>query len=267
MSSASVLLGLAPVLLQTAGPSVNELGLMSMQRPGLAMLLALGTAAIFPSRMFGYREESFEGLGELVKGPSLMPPSMIYRLEKRGSTLHSFVCAVQYLVAAVSIFNTIYTGYQLGVASVNSFDCTNSMWPLIWTLIPLVMHAFTAWSFWLSREKARKTTLSSILRSSVTISFAQEAPPVQKLTPNLVSSLFYWITSVIGFVHGVFGILIFSSLLFVQIGDAVTILLRYFASTVACQAVIAFEISGMRAATKRANAGKNEADMGDINQA
>ena len=33
MASASILLGLAPVLLQTAGPSIGEMGLLSAHRP------------------------------------------------------------------------------------------------------------------------------------------------------------------------------------------------------------------------------------------
>ena len=145
------------------------------------------------------------------------------------------------------------------------------MMPLIWTVIPFLIYALTALSFWLimtpvKRKKSRETTLPLILKSSVTMCIAQKAPPIEELKPSLVSSLFYWLTSVIGFVHGIFGILVFSSLLFVQIGDAVTILLRYFASTIACQAVIAFEINGMRAATKLANASKDEADKGAMEQ-
>ena len=70
-----------------------------------------------------------------------------------------------------------------------------------------------------------------------------------------------------GLVHGVFGVLVFSSLLFVAVGDAAIMLLRYFASTIACQAVIAFEISGMRAAAEREknNAKQNKAGTGSFN--
>ena len=272
MSSALVLLGLAPILLQSAGPSVNELGLMSMQRPGLAMLLALGTAAIFPSRMFGYRDESFGALQDIVKEDSLIPDFLKDRLWN-NSPLQVFVCVVQYLVAIASIGNTLYTGYQLGVASVNDFDCADSMLPLIWTFIPLVMHLFTAWLFWhrrqrIERETHCQTTGSSMIRKSLTTCFAQDAPHVPESKPSLLSSVLYWIISVFGLVHGVFGVLVFSSLLFVAVGDAAVMLLRYFASTIACQAVIAFEISGMRAATERENnnASQNKAGMARINQ-
>ena len=65
---------------------------MSVQRPGLAVFLALGTAAVYPSRMFGYRE-SFPALKELVKGPSLLLESLILYLGK-SSTLRSSICAV-----------------------------------------------------------------------------------------------------------------------------------------------------------------------------
>ena len=106
MSSATVLLGLAPVLLQMADPSVNEIALISVQRPGLAVLLAFGSAAIYPSRMFGYRQESFQELKDLIASPSLFSDSLI-RLLQNNSGVQMSVCAVQYLVAAASIFNTI----------------------------------------------------------------------------------------------------------------------------------------------------------------
>ncbi|MCJ1325055.1 hypothetical protein MMC10_001717 [Thelotrema lepadinum] len=249
MSSATILLGLTPVLLQSVGPTVNELGLMSMQRPGLATLLALGAAAVSPSRMFGYHEDW--KLDEFLEVGSLLPQTLIDLLRENRS-MQGLMCAIQYIVAAGSVANTFYTSYQLGVASVNNFDCTDSLMPLFWTLVPVVIHAFIALSFWrvmlpLKRRKEGERTLSSILKSSVTISIAQDAPPVRDLEADSFSSLIYWVISVIGWVHNVFGILVFSSLLFVEIADAVTILLRYFASTIFCQAVIRFEISSMRA--------------------
>ena len=190
MSSALVLLGLAPILLKSAGPSVNELGLMSMQRPGLAMLLALRTATLYPSRMFGYRDESFGALQDIVKEDSLMPGFLKERMWE-NSPMQVFVCVLQYLVAVASIGNTLYTSYQLGVASVHDINCANSMLPLIWTFIPLLMHLITAWLFWLRRREIERETphdkpRSSILRKSLITCFAQDAPHVPEIKPSLL---------------------------------------------------------------------------------
>ena len=266
MASASILLGLVPVLLQTTGLSVIELGVLSVRRPLLSALLALGTATVYPARIFGYRESK---AAELVAPPSLLPARLVRDLV--GSIrLRSFISALQYLLAASSIANTLYTAYRLGVDSVNNFDCADSVLPLIWTMASLVIHIPTSLSFGISerqaergkrrlhaedqvkKEKTQKRRVKSLLQSETLLCVMQERLPDKVLAPNLISSSLHWFASVLGFVHGFVGVLIFTSLLFVQIGDAVTILLRFFASALACRAILAFELSGMRVASKRA---------------
>jgi hypothetical protein len=51
MASASVLLGLTPSILSSLGPTLAEVSLLSLRRPILAILISLGSPAIYPSRL------------------------------------------------------------------------------------------------------------------------------------------------------------------------------------------------------------------------
>lgn len=54
MSTASILLGLTPVILATMGPTLAEASLLSVYRPGLALILSLGSPTVFFERLAAY---------------------------------------------------------------------------------------------------------------------------------------------------------------------------------------------------------------------
>ena len=162
---------------------------------------------------------------------------------------------MQYVLVVVAVFNVIYTSIQVGMSTVLNFDCANSILPLIWALIPLVIHFPTSAMFWISRSRVDKKRLEQegsrgLVQNELTLSIVQRPLSERVFEPSLVSSSLHWLAGVMSFIHGVFGVLVFSSLLFVSIVDALVILLRYLASLLVCRAIIAFEISGMRAANE-----------------
>ena len=109
MQSASIMLGLTPVLLQAVGPSVSEVGLLSTRRPLLALLIALGTASVYPARIFSLKTDDAR---ELLEPPTLLPAWVLTRLEERRGWSPA-VAAAQYAFVALAIFNVIYTSFQL----------------------------------------------------------------------------------------------------------------------------------------------------------
>ena len=129
--------------------------------------------------------------------------------------------------------------------------------PLFWTLLPVAIHIPTTAAFWLRWRRAVKGDESSARRPSMyqqefRLSIVQEPFPDGMLNTSALVYMLHLVASVFSFLHGFVGILIFSSLLFVEIVDAVVILLRYFASVLACRAVLIFEISGMKRLEEKA---------------
>lgn len=58
-----------------------------------------------------------------------------------------------------------------------------------------------------------------------------------------------WCTSTLTVLHITYGVLMFSSLLFISVQDAVSVVGRYFISAIVCRAIVAFELAGMRKAS------------------
>ncbi|KAH6854688.1 hypothetical protein B0I37DRAFT_349976 [Chaetomium sp. MPI-CAGE-AT-0009] len=75
MGAAGVLLGLLPTILSLAGPDIAETGLLAQHRPFLALLIALGSPAVSPSRMF--RPTSPAKLLLSKKNSGVSSPSLI----------------------------------------------------------------------------------------------------------------------------------------------------------------------------------------------
>ena len=257
MASASIMLGLTPVLLQAIGPSVSEVGMLSTRRPLLALMIALGTASVYPARIFSLRTDDAR---ELVQPPTLLPAWVLTRLEERRGW-STVVAASQYAVVAVAIFNVMYTSLQLGTSTITNFVSSNSLMPLFWTLLPVAIHIPTTASFWLRRRRAMKMDENSVGTASVQefrLCIVQEPFPDGMLDTSALVYTLHLLASVFSFLHGFVGVLIFSSLLFVEIIDAVIILLRYFTSVLACRAVLIFEISGMKRLEEKARSRATE---------
>ena len=57
IASTAVLLGLVPVLLSTLGPSMSELGLISLQKPLVAVLISVGTVVPQSTRALSFYDD------------------------------------------------------------------------------------------------------------------------------------------------------------------------------------------------------------------
>ena len=59
-----------------------------------------------------------------------------------------------------------------------------------------------------------------------------------------------WLATVMGSIHVIFGIIVFSGLLFISLLDASIVAVRYMVSILVCRLVLKFEISGARGTTR-----------------
>lgn len=250
MASASVLLGMTPGLLATLGFSVAEISLLSVERPILSLLLSFGFPAVYPTRVLEY-EDALEILKKTTKSPS-------FRWVTRSSRHQALISAAEYILASVAIFNVVYTSYQLGVRTIISFRCVNSIFPLVWTLLPIFVHLPAALAFrWSNRNKSANKNVtigetphhpttekvSAFLSKETSLCLTREdRRDVSTFQPSVITVTCNWLATTLGFLHATFGIFIFSSLLFIETLDVVAVILRYTASAVVCRLILMFDL-------------------------
>lgn len=241
MASSALVLGLSPIIMSTLGPTVSEIGLISLNRPLLSLLLSLGTVGVYPSRTLSYEDDSPL---EIARKPSFFPKWAL-RWLCTGRWFASLVVSAQYLVVSIAVFNVCYTSWQLGVATVLNFICQSSYMPIVWSIMPLFVHLPAALAL-------RANIPSKSLRSALALEFRLSAfhKPMDDgaLAPN--PKLLFWrgFATMFSLVHMAVGIVLFSSLLFTMTSDAALILFRYIASALVCRLIIIFEIYGLRLA-------------------
>ncbi|ETS75771.1 hypothetical protein PFICI_12715 [Pestalotiopsis fici W106-1] len=269
MSSSSLVLGLSPILLSSIGPTISEIGLLSLRRPILSLLLTFGTVGVYPSRILSYVDDSaLDIIGEPTTLAVFLNETRVHdTVRKRAAA----ISVAQYVVVALAVFNVFYTSWQLGVATVLNFVCQSSFMPLVWTTLPAFIHLPAALALRANKKKpatvstsestramnCSKSLIRPSLTSEVTLHAMREEPiDLAALRPTPMLIFWRWVATVLSFVHVLVGIVIFSSLLFTMTTDAAIILLRYAASALACRLIIIFELGGIR--WSRAQAQKNE---------
>lgn len=134
MASAALVLGLiiSPIILSTLGPTVSEIGLISLNRPFLSLILVFGTVGVYPSRILSREDDSPL---DIARKPSQFPKWVLRRLCS-GRWVASLVVCAQYFIVNIAVFNVCYTSWQLGVATVLNFICQSSYMPILWTFTP-----------------------------------------------------------------------------------------------------------------------------------
>ena len=134
--AAAVILGILPGLLGSFGARLSEISYLSVHRPALSFLLALGSPVVWPTRLLEYDDPVDtvkEGLNKVVMRS--------WRAHPWASALLS---ALQYLLAAGSIANMVEISLQLGRKTVLVWSCELDYGPLLWALLPVVIHLLAA---------------------------------------------------------------------------------------------------------------------------
>jgi hypothetical protein len=136
MAGASVLLGLAPTILATAGSTLAETSLLSIRRPLLAFLLALGSPSVPPLRTFHHEDIP----GMLVRRKS----GLTIELSSTGriAVLNALIVLIEIILALAAIINVLLTSYELGMRTILSFGADVWFDPLMWSLFTLFPHVF-----------------------------------------------------------------------------------------------------------------------------
>jgi hypothetical protein len=230
LSTSLVVLGLTPSMLSGLGSSVAESAMLSYNNQALAFLLSIGSPAFATADIWTYvspldiihkpYNKAWRNNGKI---------EAFIRPQSRNRSL--WVLFIEYLLILGAIFNTIHVSLDLGVRSVSTWTCENWWLPLVWVLVPSGIHVLGAASFRCTPKSITKSSSGGVDKDVINVS----PPTAWTLLLNMFA---------LGSVttHVVFGTLVFSSLLFLTVMDALRVVLQYVLSTVVCRFVSQFEL-------------------------
>lgn len=239
MAGAAVLLGLTPAILAALGPSVEEISSLFIvaRRPLLGICIAAGAPSLYPFRTIDYKK-------------------VIETLGDRNSHVHPIhftrpyqyiVMILEVIVAAGAIFNNATNSYQLGMQTICVFAAHLWYLPLLWAFLGILAHLFGSWALWsrLNCERPYKNVFDWFRIQFTPI--AQQKPlVVQPCEETVFSVVISWWVSVYIACHLIFGTLTFSSLIFITVRDAVSVIGRFVISLLMCRAILMCELVVLR---------------------
>jgi hypothetical protein len=249
----SILLGLAPTTLSLLGPSVAEMALLSFHRPVLSLLLSLAAPAVHPGRFLIWEDPL--RANEPATGSFVISP-----FPKRWVPV---VTVLQYLVALGCVWNILDAAYQLGLRSMVSWHCASTYWPMFWVILSVVIHFAAVFSLRtaLCRKKTediappigRGSELDSHggfmthLRNEITPSAncSWQTSDLYDVRLWLLPVALQYTGAFCSLLHLVFGTLLFGSIIFLGVADAVQPVMRLIDSATISRLVLQFEVSGM----------------------
>lgn len=245
------------------------MALLSIYRPLLSLLLSLGAPAVFPGRFLTWEDP--------LKANE--PRTGAFVMGRLGKKTVVAVSVLEYVVVLLALANIIHATYWTGIRSIVSWDCRSSYWPLLWVMLSVAIHFTAVLSLRtaiqrknppvmelpptgtepdsrngsLERTRSCGGRLVKILRDEITpcANSAWHVFDVFGMRLGLLPVALQYTGAFIAVCHLVFGTLLFSSLLFIEVGNAMVLILRLMASAVACRMVLQFEVGGMIKADER----------------
>ncbi|KAK4042522.1 hypothetical protein C8A01DRAFT_33465 [Parachaetomium inaequale] len=285
MGAAGVLLGLLPTILSLAGPDTAETGLLAQRRPFLASLIALGSPAVSPYRMFMASDPAELLLSDKKSGTgSLMDIQNLGFMQKLG------ILAAQYLLAAAAVVGVFHNSWTLGVQTLCSFSTESTYHPLLWAATALLANTVSAIATLLriaitehQHEHGHRpgppvvlssspppvtyyTLLPAKLQRMLQREFQLSGAPSHTTTSIIITrkpnsypaAIAAWLTSTGTILHIIYGTITFSTVVFISTQDALGVVARYLVSTLVCRIILNFELSGMRAVVRGDGEGEGD---------
>jgi hypothetical protein len=219
-ASASVLLGLTPTVLATAGSTTPELVLLASRRPALAIAIVLGSPAVNALRAFDFSKSIMD-----FKRVDISPKLYESQTESRENTWASkstsrrnLIVAVEWSFVLLALGNLAQLSFIINQNTIAIMSCDNSdMLVELWIGLSMVTHMFGTVTFF-SRSSAlyrNVRTLRYWLNSELSPCAFHEVVELEWRNENKRFIVASWLTSVFTLYHLAFGTLMFSSLFFV----------------------------------------------------
>jgi hypothetical protein len=232
--------------------------------PVLAFILCLGAPAIYPERPLDYSPPT------KVLDEGILMPFHITGIRAL------FLTIVEYILAAAAVGNVWHNTYQLSMNTVFIPVCNQSWWILCWNALPVIIHCIAATGYntklmQLSKSRsdgARSAAVNNPYNggqqaASSSDLLSTSSNPMKK--PSFLDKIAdrkakyvpheaipKWLKVVnscatfLAFLHSIVGVLVFSSLGFICVGDAIGVMSRYVASAAVIKLLLVLEFSRMR---------------------
>ncbi|KAF2689802.1 hypothetical protein K458DRAFT_427891 [Lentithecium fluviatile CBS 122367] len=257
MASAAIFLGLTPSILALIGPSVMDLSLLSARLPILAILLALASPAV--NSLYCFRgAESSEEISRA--STSAIARDWHHWTKNRSPLAKTAIRLAEYMIVGGLLVNTIQVSIDLDLRSVSGWRCGQMHMPLMWCLLSLAVHAMGILAVHLRHRKPptsitfqapalpeKRGFLRSVRwKTRIMLLGSRRWESLARGQDSRVGEVLLWLASLTGIGHMVFGMLVFSSLIFVGALDGLPVLARYAVSAAICQAIMLLELAGMR---------------------
>jgi hypothetical protein len=259
MGVASLLLGLLPTILQSIGPSVDEVSILATRRPLLAFMLSFAMPFVRLNRSPAEYLKTLQTPLEL---------DFIGNKAHKWSWLWIFISAVEYLFAVAAAANIFYLVYQLAFLSVSisAISIKNNVLPqtyppFLWILLLIPVYVLSYLSLRLgykiqyttmNKQGSMRTTWQQIIGDEFMPCAKSDGLHVEKRkepTYMLLSAVLSWLTNMAMLILFIFGTVFLSSQMFVSLGDMIPVIARVIGSCMVARGVMLFELYGLRRAT------------------
>lgn len=273
MAASAVVLGSAPMVLQTIGSTTAETAMLGLRRPFLATLLAAGSPAVATTQ----GNQFIDVLSKFVvhragnEADAADINLLVFNWSHDYSSLRYIVAICQYLLAGAAVANVAHLAYQLGVHAIVAFAPNITLLPPLWTFLAIVIHIGGIGAFH-SRVRVRRKpqdqgALSRWLLDEVVPLALQDPVHLEWRSEHVWFYGLTWFLKIITTGQILFGTLLLSSLLFFTVRDATLVIGRYAASAIICRAIVHFELAGLKEVTlshKRDRKGPSESTTIDM---
>ena len=160
--------------------------------------------------------------------------------------------SAEYGIVSLAIVNLLWVSYTLGIQAVLAWKCIPFM-PVAWVLMPVIIHLIAVITFRTSKAVRLSVAANSCqsifgywVKTEYLLCANQGEWVLKDEAPGYVTVAVNFLATLIGSIHVIFGIVVFASLLFVSLQDAILVSVRYLASILVCRLVLKFEIAGAR---------------------
>ena len=249
MAAAAVLLGLTPTILSLVamGPEESSLMAIATTRPLLSFLVMAGSPALYIPRSF----ETDVPLNVLQQRAHHA------KFPNFSSKTSAMLVLLQYVLSIGSIVNCITLSLQLGFQCIAVVEPDFPFFPLMWFWTAVLAHILGFLVFRLQmkveyngqRSKASRSLVARVktwAKNEFRLSAQLETVDVYEAEKTIPVVAFRLLLCLYIICHLAFGTLTFSSLVFINTGDACGALIRYGCSVVVCKLVCMVEFAGLR---------------------
>jgi hypothetical protein len=241
MAGAGVLMGLAPTVLATVAPSLEEMALLFDHRPFLTFLISAGSPGIYITRLFSDTDPELPlyEFGESHAWNLWVPRTPVAAV---------LVSIFEYLLALGSISNVTQISLDLAYKSIVSWSCPNKWWVLGWGIAPTAVYMIAAVVFKFTSPRVTRKHIKG--KNWVQWFWRYEFSPCScRVRPSYEvnklakSQMARYIAPGFSYAHLVIGTAVLSSLLYVPFRDAIPLVVRWIFSGIIARMLVAYELA------------------------